>query len=69
MCGTCLGLLLCGVTLAICVIPFGNDWPYNGDGGSFVPHCVTYTIYCVHTNQKLFFESDVVIENVLACAV
>ena len=69
MCCTCLSGLLRDLDFYFGVAPVGGDCMFNGGGGLFVLKCVTYTIYCVFTNDKLLCAKAVFIENMLAYAV
>ena len=64
-CGTCLGGLLRDIVFYAGVTPVGDDWPFDGNGESFVPQYCMGTVYCVRTDDKLLCARDVVVENVL----
>ena len=57
------------IALSVRVLSVGKDWSFDGDGESFVPQCVTCTIYCVRTNEKLLCARYSIVDIVLACAV
>ena len=47
----------------------GDDCPFDGNGGSFVLQCGTFTIDSIHTDDKLLCSRDIVVKNVLFCVV